>query len=35
MLEQSGFQVIRFFNNDVLNDIDGVLEYIIQKIENA
>jgi very-short-patch-repair endonuclease len=35
-LEQQGYRVLRFWNNDVLQNTDGVLEYIrmalIQKI---
>jgi very-short-patch-repair endonuclease len=33
VLEASGYRVLRFWNNDVLNNIDGVLE-IIQRAVN-
>jgi very-short-patch-repair endonuclease len=33
VLEASGYRVLRFWNNDVLNNIDGVLE-IIQRAIN-
>ena len=32
-IEQFGFQVIRFWNRDVLTNIDGVLSAILLKIE--
>jgi crossover junction endodeoxyribonuclease RuvC len=28
LLEQAGFRVLRFWNNDVVENIDGVLEAI-------
>jgi very-short-patch-repair endonuclease len=31
-LEQEGFRVVRFWNNEVLNNIDGVLEKIVEAI---
>jgi very-short-patch-repair endonuclease len=31
-LEQFGFRVIRFWNHDVLANIDGVLEAILQEL---
>jgi very-short-patch-repair endonuclease len=32
-LEAQGYRVIRFWNNDVMNDIDGVIRAIIFAIE--
>jgi very-short-patch-repair endonuclease len=32
ILENAGYHVIRFWNNDVLNNIDGVLEAIVQEL---
>jgi very-short-patch-repair endonuclease len=32
VLEQWGYHVIRFWNNDVLSNIDGVLEVIMQEL---
>ncbi|HWC94589.1 MAG TPA: DUF559 domain-containing protein [Pseudolabrys sp.] len=31
-LEKCGYHVVRFWNNDVLNNIEGVLEAILQEI---
>ena len=31
-LEKMGYQVIRFWNNDVLTNLDGVLEAIVQAL---
>ena len=33
ILEQWGYHVVRFWNNDVLGNIDGVLEVILQEIQ--
>jgi crossover junction endodeoxyribonuclease RuvC len=35
MLEQAGFRVLRFWNNDVADNIDGVLEAIHQSLNPA
>jgi very-short-patch-repair endonuclease len=32
-LEQWGYHVVRFWNNDVLGNIDGVLETIMQELQ--
>jgi very-short-patch-repair endonuclease len=32
MLESAGYHVIRFWNNEVLRNIDGVLEAILQEL---
>ena len=32
-LEEWGFHVVRFWNNDVLNNIEGVLEAIMQELQ--
>jgi very-short-patch-repair endonuclease len=32
VLQKAGYHVIRFWNNDVLNNIDGVLEAIAQEL---
>src|SRR6266540_944590 len=32
-LESKGYQVIRFWNSEVMNDIEGVLPAILQKLE--
>ena len=32
-LEDQGFRVLRFWNNQVLTNIEGVLERILQEIE--
>lgn len=34
-LEASGYRVLRFWNNDVLGNIDGVLEIIIGALHEA
>jgi very-short-patch-repair endonuclease len=31
-LEESGYHVVRFWNNDVLGNIDGVLEALVQEL---
>ena len=33
-LESQGYRVIRFWNNDVMNDIDGVILAIIHTLDN-
>jgi very-short-patch-repair endonuclease len=33
ILEEWGYHVIRFWNNDVLGNIDGVLEVILQELQ--
>jgi very-short-patch-repair endonuclease len=33
ILEQWGYHVVRFWNNDVLGNIDGVLETIMQELQ--
>ena len=33
-LEALGYKVIRFWNNDVVNNIDGVILAIIYAVEN-
>jgi very-short-patch-repair endonuclease len=33
ILEEWGYHVIRFWNNDVLGNIDGVLEAILQELQ--
>jgi very-short-patch-repair endonuclease len=32
-LESQGYQVLRFWNNEVMNSIEGVLVAILQKLE--
>jgi very-short-patch-repair endonuclease len=32
-LEQQGYTVLRFWNNQVMNDIDGVIRAIMQAVE--
>jgi len=32
-LESHGYQVIRFWNNEVMKDVEGVLLAILQKLE--
>jgi crossover junction endodeoxyribonuclease RuvC len=32
MLEQAGFRVVRFWNNDVLGNLDGVLEQLRESL---
>jgi very-short-patch-repair endonuclease len=34
-LREQGFVVLRFWNNDVLNHIDGVLEVISDRLKNT
>ena len=34
-LEQQGWQVVRFWNNDVLNDIDNVCTHILRLIRST
>ncbi len=34
-LNQQGWQVVRFWNNEVLNNLDGVLEVIMEKLKSA
>jgi len=31
-LEADGFQVLRFWNNEIFNDMDGVLEIIYEEL---
>jgi very-short-patch-repair endonuclease len=33
ILEEWGYHVVRFWNNDVLNNIEGVLEAILQELQ--
>ena len=33
-LESKGYQVIRFWNEDVMNDIDGVIRAVMQVMES-
>ena len=33
VLEEWGYHVVRFWNNDVLGNIDGVLEAILQELQ--
>lgn len=33
-LESLGYKVVRFWNNDVMNNIDGVILAIVHAIEN-
>lgn len=35
VLAKAGFMVLRFWNNEVLENIDGVLERIIEAIRQA
>ncbi len=32
-IEQNGYKVLRIYNNEVINNIEGVIEYILQNIE--
>jgi very-short-patch-repair endonuclease len=32
VLEEWGYHIVRFWNNDVLGNIDGVLEAILQEL---
>ncbi len=34
-MKQHGWQVLRFWNNDVLNNLDGVLAVIVKRLENV
>jgi very-short-patch-repair endonuclease len=34
-LESRGYKIIRFWNNDVMNDIEGVLERILIELEEG
>jgi len=34
-LKQNGITVIRFWNNEVLNNVDGVLEKILEEISQC
>ncbi len=34
-LKQQGWQVVRFWNNEVLENLDGVLEAILKKLEST
>ena len=34
VLEQNGYQVLRFWNNEVYNNIEGILETVRNKIKN-
>jgi very-short-patch-repair endonuclease len=33
ILEEWGYHVVRFWNNDVLGNIDGILEAILQELQ--
>ena len=33
-LESKGYKVVRFWNNDVMNDMDGVIRAIIQAMQS-
>ncbi len=35
LIEEHGYRVIRFWNNDVIENIDGVLETIVREIHIA
>jgi very-short-patch-repair endonuclease len=35
VLAKDGFRVLRFWNNDVLTNIDGVLEVVMQALQQA
>ena len=35
LIQAHGYQVVRFWNNDVLENIEGVLETILQELKNA
>ena len=35
VLAEYGYRVVRFWNSDVLNNIDGVLQVIAEKLEKA
>jgi very-short-patch-repair endonuclease len=34
-LQSQGYRVLRFWNNDVIKDIDGVIRAIIQELDSA
>jgi very-short-patch-repair endonuclease len=34
-LERKGYQVLRFWNNEVLGNIEGVLEIIVEKLRST
>jgi very-short-patch-repair endonuclease len=34
-LEESGYRVVRYWNNDVLGNIDGVLEALVQELNTS
>ena len=34
-LEAAGYRVLRFWNNDVLNNIDGVMQTIVDAVRAA
>jgi very-short-patch-repair endonuclease len=34
-LETKGYRVLRFWNNDVMNDLDGVIRVIMERIEGG
>ena len=34
-LNEQGWQVVRFWNNEVLENLDGVLEVILEKLEST
>ena len=34
-LEESGYRVVRFWKNDVLGNIDGVLEAVVQELNTS
>ena len=34
-LNQQGWQVVRFWNNEVLENLDGVLEVIVKELQSA
>jgi very-short-patch-repair endonuclease len=33
VLEEWGYHVVRYWNNDVINNIEGVLEAILQELQ--
>ena len=34
-LEQEGYHVIRFWNTDILENMDGVIETILEKLDHG
>ena len=34
-LNQQGWQIVRFWNNEVLENLDGVLEVIVEKLKST